>query len=279
MFSSCPITSPGGWGSQKPPPGVPINRSHPLARELRLFVPLNEGSGLAVSAIHQPYVGTMTGAVWSPTVRGVAVKTTEAPQYIKFPADVRLGQLAGDIPWTILVSVRITAITIYAGIVAYRTTATLGMWQMYIHEDVFCWGWRNPSNTDNLYVNWLSWGYALNAEHTIVLTRNPGGIYTLWCNGVSYGTRTNANVPTAGSHQLFVSALGGNALAYATSGEYRHFGIWDRCLSASEIAHITAQPYCMFESAGEPFGLDSALARPRIDGSLVSDAPLLGAMA
>jgi len=45
MFGACSLSSPGGWGAQKPPLGVRIDRGHPLAQGMQGRWLLNEASG------------------------------------------------------------------------------------------------------------------------------------------------------------------------------------------------------------------------------------------
>ena len=66
---NCPIAPIGAWGAQKPPPGVAIDRSHPLVRGLLGYWAMNEKSGRRLNDLSgNGYHGVRTGATgWAVT--------------------------------------------------------------------------------------------------------------------------------------------------------------------------------------------------------------------
>jgi hypothetical protein len=85
----------------------------------------------------------------------------------------------------------------------------------------------------------------------------------------SSGTQNAANQPW----QVGALANGSSAL----NGAIAWLGWWNRVLPPDQIMRLHAEPFGMCEGL-QPLAADG-LARPRIDGALASDTPLVGAVA
>ena len=67
MLNSLLIAPPGGWGLQKPPLGVPIDRSHPLSRGLAAGYIFNDASGAGATDFTGGSPAKIANGSWAAT--------------------------------------------------------------------------------------------------------------------------------------------------------------------------------------------------------------------
>ena len=272
MLGNCPISPPFGWGAQKPPPGVGIDWSHPLARGLRWFVPFNEGAGLTASDVVSALRGVLTNEPSWTGSRGVAFDG--ANDRVDFsPIFNPLGKA-----WTF--ACRATLTSSQVGYLFSINQAGNAAYAMVVAANI--------QSVGNVYVEAKNAGaaytagiFTLNAPASLTVTcdapNTSGSNLRFYINGrpVSATIASSGATPAPAAGNWIV---GGRSYDNTRNvpGIIEWTSLWDRVLSPSEVDLHTAQPYCMFES-GWPVAGPSG-SRPRIDGSLASGTQLLGAV-
>jgi hypothetical protein len=277
MLGTCPIAPVGGWGLQKPPLGVPIDRSHPLVRDLVFLLPANEGSGSSVSDVASGGSASLVnGPTWFGSERGIGVLLNGTSQYINVPDSTRLG-LTGS--FTIAIVAKITGVGSgsFNDLMRHAAAYAKGYHLRWKHIDsILHLRVERYSNSFVVYDTQNNSAY-LNAWHVFLGRYNQGtGVADLWVDA------TKRNQTTGLSGGLDTSStplfLMGNTLdSTYIPGTFGLSAIWARAISDVEVIQFVTNPYCMFESA-MPWGVGPA-ARPLIDSSLASNTFLMGAVA
>ncbi len=230
----------------KPVRGIRLNKSHPLARGLVGYWLLNEGSGNKVGDLSgNGNTGTFTGTApsWSAGKFGSAVLLPGTDEHIDLNKNFGFGATTGS-PFTLLIWFN-TSNTGVAGILIGRYDGTTDLLQMGI------------STADNLRVAYghspfdtiVSTQTVQDGElHCGVFTFSSGGVGNLYLDGVLVGTDASANNAFIDGTELHIGNRGGDN-ADPLDGLIDHAMIYNRALSASEIALLYREPFCMFDRA------------------------------
>lgn len=271
-FFSAPATQPvrrrvGSWGTTKPPVGTPINRGHPLARDLVASFALNEGGGKQLNNLGQ-YAGVAYGGSTLGWSRGGAQgattntdKTTTAyATQTGFPywnGDITLSFGFSQLPNTLNVGEYNTIIARGGVFEGTNTMFAVG----YVDRSgpdasIFFVGYNAGTLIDR---EWritntgsaASWTSFNNRSHIATITFNAGRGFRGWVDGhelftllATAGTNT---LGTDGSHPLTVlgqtthTSFGSN---FGGVAQFAH--IHRRVLADSEILQLHAEPYAMY---------------------------------
>jgi hypothetical protein len=227
----------------KPTRGFLLNKSHPLARGVVGCWLMNEGAGAKVADLsgNKSDGALEGGVVWTAGRfgRGVII-----PRY----DDIALGDISS------LFSDEATLVmwlktnqdppnSIYDTGVAILGTS--GLTSLYPHtgSNIYMGCFRNGRlNIGNVGVDKTKW-------HQLIITSKPGANnYIFYQNAAKYYS-------TTGLSQVYIpsaSYLGKSVGDRWLDGNIDHAIIWNRALSASEIAWLYREPFCMFERAITP---------------------------
>jgi hypothetical protein len=276
MLGSCAISPPGGWGAQKPPPGVSIDRSHPLAANIVCFWALNDFSGLATQVIGSA-PGKLVGATWKASEDGVAVDCLSASsQYIDMNACLSPQALPATL--ALRFRTKTLASAFERLFFSHSGTNLAGIFAQVTNSNTIQVGWgdNTAGNASARFDSTPTVGN--NKWYSLVAVMRAAGDISLYVNGAcwagSYTTNRGAYDPGNGNSYLARLYLsGGN---YYCNAQFACGGIFSRAWAAEEATLWSANPYCMFE-AGSPCVADLP-ARPLLDGSLASSS-LMGAIA
>lgn len=273
MFSTSLISPPGGWGSQKPPCGAPIDRGHPLARWIARL-PFNEGSGGILNDAMRTVQPTLYGApVWTPTVAGPGLRFDGTTNYLSWISP-RFDNLTAG--WTLLMRVAPDSLAYPNYLI--RKPSKLALQVTY------------GSASITLYSTWTS----TSGQYTFA--KPPLGVPTTMLISVNLTSAANVPIvlydgvpqtvtvvtPTSGSPRqegatpLYIGYHGTLGAGFYYVGTMLDFGFADYAMTVQEMQALTAGPYDMF-AAGTPMVLHPS-ARPLIDSSLNSASPLRGAI-
>lgn len=272
MLGLSPIAPLRGWGLQKPPLGISINRSHPLSDRLDVCWLFNEGAGRgccdSVSGIRGLFTGT---PFWQASAAGIGVNFNNSssagtsgialtgwrpngPSHtFCFWVNVfaRYGGTLGQFLLDFSTPRMILAIEDNAG-TALMAVFNNGVWRKF----------------DVIPVLNRFFHLAFVLDSTTSLCR-------VFCDGRQLGTDT-----TFASQVIGGTTMLGNRYdvsgATATGGVIHSFTHWNRALSGGEILQHYTDPYCMFEAA-QPIAA-GAPARPLINGSFASHGSIAGAL-
>lgn len=266
MLGNCPISPPEGWGSQKPPTGVGLDRSHSLTRDLEAFWALNEAAGNRILDAARRRVGIGSGTSWTGTPHGVGLMFPGSSTYVSIP-QMRAPDNTHDFSMWAKVLFNSTgagqllielnaASTIGAGL---GITASRKLAMYYRGEQVGAYG-----NAVLPSGQWYTVAIVYSAET---------GKVSFFVNG-----RLDTSVAVGTFDAGTVTGFMGKAFYgdYYLSGTLAAVGYWRRQLTATELENLHVLPYCLFESGGlmaAPSG-----SRPLIENSLASGTQLLGAV-
>lgn len=276
MCSSFDIAPTGGWGSQKPPLGVELDRGHPLSRGLVSCLALNEGNGLlatdAVRGVRFDAYGTTS---WTPSPSGQAFVGASGALTSMWTPPAYPNGLTVSLLWKRVSNTEHT----YFGYKRYSGTSGFTFLARKTGYDYWTARVGDGSNQDGVDFGgipitdgvWQRVTFALDCSGAnVVVNGYENGRF------VQSGTATGATTVGAGDYPL---RLGIDALynGYLMDGVLADWFMWDRKLSASEVARHHAEPHGMFTAETPLAGVSRS--RQLIDGSPASDAPLLGAVA
>jgi hypothetical protein len=268
---SC-VSPPGGWGAQKPPLGVPIDRSHPLAASLIGFWPFNEGSGGVVRDLASDIAGTVQGGTLSS-----GDLNCNAGVYATLPPTPLLQ------PAQLSVAARVS--------LSSGSITQIGKWIFSgPHDDINAFGYdlylysMPPSQPRVRFNIYESGATSPKYAQTVILSRGmhdvvgtfDGATVRIYLDGLLQSTTGSASgIAYTGSPAKAPQI--GKLDTYSWFGAIQYAAIWSRALNSNEVRLLATQPYCMF-AADSPYAADD-MARPRIDAALASDTPLLETLA
>jgi len=231
------------WGTTKPPVGVLVDPSHPLAAGLRQLWLCQAGAGRVQNTVRPGAVGAFNSAntAWALSPHGVCVALTTSTGYVQFPTDTALGLPTG--PATVLLGYRKRDGTA-------RATAAFGV--AHDANDDNYMGCHLPYSDGTVYWDYggspgktagstrLSVGSLTFGDDFWAFTTGPRGM-EIWQNGVrrasNAGTPTRVNRATAfywGQHD--------NTTA-CDSADIWYGAIYDRQLSPAAIQSLSKDPY------------------------------------
>jgi len=238
----------------KPIRGIRINKSHPLARGLVGYWLLNEGTGSKIFDLSgNGNTGTLQGDThFVPGKFGSALDFDGTGDYVDIPISNSLN-MTGDIFVSYWLYYRTVASNNYDGRVIYPYSSGNGyeiLHYIYTSGNFKIIPKRDYSTTEMYYKT----------------TERPNGFDTWVHIGVLFnGTAKNATIyingqKDTGNYEETIDGVG-NLVADFTSIRIGypnfdclidHIMIFNRALSASEIALLYREPFCMFDRAWRP---------------------------
>ena len=241
-----PISPPGGWGGQKPPSGVQVNRLHPSSAGLiDAFVFNEQAGGNTRSALTGEPLTLAGAAKWGACQQGSGVVTAASGDYLA-SAVTNKYQIVGDEPFSAGVVVNSTGINeVYPGLMACRSTITEGAWWFYSTTPSLHVAFSYRAAGTSYMLQWTA-VYPGVGYHSFFIVKRPGATLELFVDGASKGVKTISTMPVAGNHPLCVGTSSTSAPLYATFGTYLAAYLWRRALAAHEPAALHTQPYLMF---------------------------------
>jgi len=225
----------------KPPLGTPICKGHPLARSLRGYWPMNEGSGSTVYDLSGNRCnGTFVQTVgWVAGHRGPATWYDGSGDYINIGEPTALDQDFAQI--TIAASIYIpddTGQRAILGKYANWYFATNGNADLRLrHSEV------GDGTTE------VNPGFVSGNWYDVAVTYD-GSAVRFYVDGRYIGGETGLS-GTLGTNDYGI-AIGNYAagIGWSYKGNMDYVAMWSRALTASEIADLYADPFQMFESPG-----------------------------
>jgi hypothetical protein len=227
---------------QKPLLGVPVNWSHPLARGLVGCYLMNEGGGDKIYDLSgNQYIGSFaSGAaapVWTPAKFGTGLYFDGSDDW--------LGQAKCPVsgyPFTLSAwfNTTDTAATSDHHILTLRGVSSDTYYGIAVRYNTFK-GIAIARNTNTSYASTLK---TVNDGkwHNITAVFESATSRTVYLDGVYQATSTSS--VTFSGTAWYVGSRGG---AGFFNGLIDNANVWNRALSASEIAQLYREPFCMFD--------------------------------
>jgi len=247
IFLLCLITS-SAFGqffapNQKPMLGLQVNKGHQLGDPAGAWF-FNEGSGNKVSDLSgNGHTGTFVNSTyWGAGRYGVATKYNQAnSDYISIGTD--LFKYTGGFTITANVYLTSEAGGNFPCIIENTDNNGNNGWMLV---------WNTAANTFRFYChNGVDWDYAesatvsLNTQYCVTGVHRPSGSIEIYVNGlVGSGDTTTLNYGTTNCN-IGVYAPSGTPSYW--DGTIDNVMIHSRDLTASEIALLYREPFCMFE--------------------------------
>jgi hypothetical protein len=233
------------WGSHKPPLGVQLDRSHPLAHGLIGLYAFNEGGGSRVTDLAGNGHGTLSSpAAWAATPAGMAMNVANGYCGI---GDHEPLELANN--FTIEALVCMAGNGSWAGIftkAAAWSTAT-PKYAFYTSSNTRRPAWVTAGQGEMLHGTALTLG----KWHHVAATRVVNGAnetITIYVDGGNplAGTRGISAV-TYSTEVVNVGAWANGAGSGNWPGYIAKASAYNRALTGAEIAWLHAEPYAMFQ--------------------------------
>lgn len=250
-------------GIIKPYFGTPLNRAHPLSAGLVGCWLFSEGSGnRAWDASGCENHGTLIGmndppiatSGWGPGPHGGALAFDGLDDCVSI-ADSPTVRQSGNFSissWVYLTSPQV----IYGTIISKEGTTGWLNYRLLIKSDLKILFQVETSSTT--FVSILTTPtLALNTLYHVTAlfiasTVNGAKIYINGIEVAVTGTN-NAGVPVTGAFPVYIGKYrSGTTDYYKLIGNLTNLSLFNRALSAEEIAYLYAFPYCMFEEAAYP---------------------------
>ena len=244
------------WGRQKPPVGTPINLGHPLTRRLSAFYAFNEGGGgAAYDALGALSKLVFTNSpTWATGSDGRAIKfASGSSQYL-----VGGGNLSFDSTgFTISAIINTSTPTAAFQMICTNNSSSTDTTGFELRGNNTTGGISffvpPESNTQNLNsVSVLS----ANKRYHIVGTANPA-TQTIYINGVKDASQAMPVTITIPANPIQVGRRV-DGLYY--SGVIEHIALWNRGLTAAEVAELYENPYGVFLSPSPTRFLSGGIA-------------------
>jgi len=245
----------------KPTRGIRLNRSHPFSRGLVGLWLFNEGSGGQVFDLSgNRYVGTLNGTApsWTAGKFGPAVLLPGTNEYVGIADSPILSAIS---PLTVIAWVKTTSTKETGAVVVGKYATGNREWLVQSHLSV-----NNRlrlviyDESANAYIarDYNNASHFYDGKYHQIGGVWDGGVTAasikLYLDGLQVdnqdlvgGTFVNIEDLTA---NLRIGAI--SATSNQFDGEIDHVIIYNRALSASEIALLYREPFCMFEEAMRP---------------------------
>jgi hypothetical protein len=226
----------------KPIRGLRLNKSHPLARGLVSCWLMNEGSGNKVFNLSgSGHDGTFTGTAlsWNSGKFGPAVNLPGSDEYVNvgpgFPSLVNAGTISVWFNTTVLAPNP-------EGVIVGATKSASERIEIAV---------GNLSTFSVIYFNGSDFFGASESSslgwHHIALVMNNGAI-TGYLNGILMDGTLDTKGMSSDDNFAIGAAIGTTPDYF--NGKVDNVMVWTRTLSASEIALLYREPFCMFARAG-----------------------------
>jgi len=264
----------------KPPRGTQLNKAHPLARGLVGCWVMNEGTGSKVFDLSgNRNTGTIYNALWQPGKFGSALYFDGSGDYVNCGTNA---SLLPDI-FTVTAWIKTTKTT-DNGLVRWANyRPTIFIYNSKMRIDLGATNYRlfnnNPVNIlDN---NW---------HHVaLIVTGNGQNDITnskMYADGQAQDIYYTESATSPATKTLFEIGMRSQWNEGPFDGLIDGIHIWNRALSAAEIAHLYREPFCMFDlpiesgllyPAGQIVWLTAAsTATSSVYGTLTKQSKLAG---
>jgi hypothetical protein len=265
------LSPPDGWASHRPPCGIGIDRSHPLAQGLLVALPCSDGAGLLVTDAAGRVRPAMsgTGPFWKPSPTGPALDLSGTGNYLTLTNNGK--GLFSNQEISLFLDLTASDFSGWTALFSYDYTSHAPPYYSYHLRLTYgypCFYWNDGSAVQAVVGTSLQAG-----RRTLVTAVYRSGRQEIWQDGIKAGSSARTDPISFFNQPAWIGKanFGGNAFTLHGAAA------WSRSLSASEIVDLHAHPYAMYD-AGIPFPV-AAPRRPRVNRSLGSNAPLLGALA
>jgi hypothetical protein len=252
MFALSAISPPLGWGLQKPPLGVPIDRGHPLAAGLKWFVACNENAGTLANDRASFKRGVIANAattnLWG--ARPGWLTFDGSDDNLAFPLVAPTNNLPQSISGRVVVNTLPTSTraTIWS---APRSTSDF---VLAVTLDAVGFGGRLSFRVTYSGANG-SWAAAYlptaGVPFTFTMTYDGSDNFasgvTALVNGVKiarYDYSSSSGPQLAANQPWQIGALANGSLAF--NGAVEWLGWWNRVLPPDQIVRLHAEPFGMF---------------------------------
>jgi len=245
----------------KPTRGICLNRSHPLSRGLVGFWLFNEGSGVRVFDLSgNGNTGTITNALWTPGKFGSALSFDGSGDYVD-TADISAIELA-NVTFSFWGKVNNIAED-HDFITKGQHTSNRPL-LIFFDDVVGATADAGAGNTDTISVltydgttqHWIATPSSSIPDtkwHHIAAVVNPTtGKLSIYIDGVLKVSNTKAWNGIQNTATLLRFGAPNPTAAQDLNGAMDNVMIFNRVLSASEIAQLYREPFCMFERAWIP---------------------------
>jgi len=241
----------------KPVRGIRLNKSHPLARGLVGYWLFNEGSGNKVFDLSgNGHGGTLNGNLsWTSGNFASAIQGTGTDGDYISGGDYSLLDFGSSIDFSVGAWIKTTSSN-RGDIMGKGDAQDSGdhkHWEIYVRDAGQFAVWIDDgtntagSPVDGAVVNDGKW-------HFVMVTCSRVGNLIRYVDGVQSGATVVASgVGDISSSDMFAIFRRGNKTTGARfGGLIDHVPIYNRILSASEIAQLYREPFCMFAEAMRP---------------------------
>jgi hypothetical protein len=239
-------------GIIKPPFGAQLNQSHPLAQGLVGCWLFNEGSGgKAYDLSGEESHGTLTNIAdppisisgWNPGLHGGALAFDGSDDYVEILKTPALS------PPTVSISVRFRPSTNASN--SFPVLIVNGM--SYILHIIDTDELKFKINEDNSNcITTTTLNMVMEQQYHAIGTYDANSL-NLYINGSWFATQAktgNLNIDSGGFR--FGAFLSGQENSTRYKGSIDSILIFNRALSAEEVAYLYAFPYCMFDESVYP---------------------------
>jgi len=230
-----------GQFQQKPMLGQQINWAHPLAPDAGCWL-INEGSGNKVFDVSgNNLIGTNNGAVWVSGHYGPALQFSKAEEISI--SDCSL--------------LRPANLTVVAGVNIHTTVSAIGEHIASKNDSSGTEGWSFRVTTANVLTFGINAYSSNNATMTISLGQHivaasyDGVNCRVYCDGLQ-GTPAADAGPISYDTDDMEIGRGFQADPYALDGDIDFVYLYNRALSASEIALLYRELFCFIEPSWNP---------------------------
>lgn len=235
--------------SIKPLFNTPINWGHPLAQGLVASYLMNEGMGDLVHDSCGMNDGKLVGAApmsptsgWVPGPHGAALAFDGSNDYVGCGNNAALNCF----PFTTIMWMNNTDAGVVKGLLQKYIAASLNGYLIYMFGGrAKSWYWKDASNNVRLDADDADSGVISGGLHQIAFT--VGAVGKIYVDSVLKNTKEWLGTPQATTTTTPLE-LGRYSTGY-WGGLISSVSIYNRALSAEEIAYLYAFPWCMYDQA------------------------------
>lgn len=219
----------------KPPIWMPVNRAHPVMRDLVLFLLFNEGTGPNVRdlADHEKSLRefALASPAWVGGSNGFALSFNGSSDEIDCGTDSDF-----NIPGPISIEVMAISNQTTLRIILSKMDAAADGWNLaYVNQHLYM---RANSGTCEGTIDVID-----GKKHHLVGVYNGNDII-VYVDGAEDSRKTVGSITLNVSNELYIGRYYTASLHF--DGVMEYVRIWDRALDESEIYTLARDPYCMF---------------------------------
>jgi hypothetical protein len=232
---------------QKPPLGALPLSGHPLSQGLVGAWLMNEGAGSKVYDLSgYGNTGTFQGTApsWKAGQYGSVVSLPGTDEYINVPNSSSLDITGSQITLSLHFKPKFTDAIAYEQLLIDKTTGNNQAFRLMWLDSITSFRFRlfTTSGTVNCDVLFTGW----DADETYHLAATyDGTTMSVYWDGVLKQTAAQTGTITSSSDPV-VLGWNSNGVTYVIA-DYETASIYNRALTASEIAQLYLEPFCMFD--------------------------------